>query len=255
MESITFFIFLCIIILLYFNKKSENFQIVGYNSTDIPDYKIDSVYDTETNKLGNILTNLNSRNKKYSIEYINIDKSFTLVNLNLTFPFTNIFKKLIIEYLVKEIPEYKKDKVYILGNLNNIYYKDINNSRIFVFNFNLVNPVNFFTRNIKIGIKLDNIYSFIYMDILNEQNVIKSSEIEFILLDKNSYPNFKFNSVDDLYDPLYLIKNKYHLMDPFLTTGKESIITNDMKVNFEFILNDKKISKGDTPTLTLQKRV
>lgn len=246
---ITIFIILCIIILFYFNKNFENFEIVGYNSTGVPDYKIDSVYDTETYKLESIFTNINIKNQNYNKEYVNVDKTFTLVNINLTFPFTNIFRKLIIDYLVKEIPEYKKDKVYILGNLNNIYYKDTNNARIFVFNFNLVNPVNFFTRNIKIRIKLNNIDLFTsgssYIDInndLNKQNVVKFSEIEYILLDKSSYPNFKFNPVDELLDPYYLIKNKYHLMDPFPTSGKEAIITDNMRVNFQYILDDKKIS-------------
>jgi len=246
---VIFFIILCIIILFYFSKNYENFDIVGYNSTGVPDYKIDSVYDTETYKLENIFTNLNIKNQNYNKDYLNVDPTFTLVNLNLTFPFTNIFKQLIIDYLVKEIPEYKKDKVYILGNLNNIYYKDTNNVRIFVFNFNLVNPRNFFTRNIKIRLKLNNIDLFTsgssYIDItndLNKQNVVKFSEIEYILLDKSAYPNFTFNPVDELLDPLYLIKNKYHLMDPFLTSGKEAIITDNMKINFQYILDDKTIS-------------
>jgi hypothetical protein len=53
---------------------------------------------------------------------------------------------------------------------------------------------------------------------------------------------FSFIPTDKLSEPYYLIKNKYHLLDPFLTSGKDSILTNNDKINFQSILNDKKQS-------------
>ena len=63
--------------------------------------------------------------------------------------------------------------------------------------------------------------------------------MESITLDKNNFVNFTFTPIDKLNEPYYLIKNKYHLLDPFLTSGNDSIITNNHKLNFQSVLNKK----------------
>jgi hypothetical protein len=239
-------IILIIILLVFLYKHTfENFEIVAYNNTIVSENKIDSIYDIESNTLQSLFDNLNLKNKDFKES--NLDKQFKLVNSNLKFPFSNIFKKLIIEYIHDSIPKYKKDKVYILGKVNNIYQKDEVLSRTFIFNFTLVNPVNFFTRNIKIRLNINNINVFLddtfnYFDAIDENLVRLNTNLESITLDKNDYINFTFNPIDKLYEPYYLIKNKYYLLDPFLTSGRESIITNNDKIKFQSILNDKKKS-------------
>ena len=238
-------IIIIILITICLTRNLENFEVVGYNNINVPDYKIVSVYDTETTVLQNIFTKLNTTNPSYKSSYLDNDPTFKVVNNFISFPFTKIFKTLILEYLKNSIVQYNKDKVYILGNFNNIYYKDQDTFRIFVFNFNLVNPVNFFTRNIKIRIRVNNIKSFMnpnssYMNQFNDLNIRKYTELEYIILDQNAYPNFKFKPIN--VQDYYVISNKYHLMDPFVTSGKDFIITDDMKKLFQLVLNDKRKS-------------
>ena len=239
------YILIIIIIIFLYKHTFENFDIVAYNNTNVPNNTIKSIYETESETLQNLFDNLNLQNKDFKES--NLDKQFKLINMNLVFPFSNIFKKLIIEYLHSSIPKYKKDKVYILGKLINIYQKDLDNTRTFIFNFTLVNPVNFFTRNIKIRLKINNINQFLdetfnYLDVIDENLLRLNTNLESITLDKNNYINFTFNPIDNLSEPYYLIKNKFFLLDPFLTSGRESIITNNDKIKFQSILNDKKKS-------------
>lgn len=238
------YILILIILVFLYTQTFENFEsIVAYNNTNIPDYKIDSIYNIETNILQSIFDNLNLQNKDFKES--KLDKQFRLLNINLTFPFSDVFKKIIIEYLYNNIPKYKKDQVYILGQLNNIYQKDDLTFTTFIFNFTLVNPVNFFTRIIRIRLKINNFYKTLLDEINIDENFIKlNTTLESITLDNTvNYVNFTFTPIDTLYEPYYLIKNKYYLLDPFLTSGRESIITNKDKLNFQSILNEKKKSK------------
>jgi hypothetical protein len=236
------YILIIIIIIFLYKHTFENFDIVAYNNTNVPNNIIKSIYETESETLQNLFDKLNLQNKDFKES--NLDKQFKLINMNLVFPFSSIFKKLIIEYIHNSIPKYKKDKVYILGKLINIYQKDLDNTRTFIFNFTLVNPVNFFTRNIKIRLKINNINQFLdetfnYLDVIDENLLRLNTNLESITLDKNNYINFTFNPIDKLSEPYYLIKNKFFLLDPFLTSGRESIITNNDKIKFQSILNDK----------------
>lgn len=231
------YIVILIIIIFIYSKTFENFEIVAYNNTKIPYNKIDSIYDIETNTLQSLFDKLNLKNKDYKDS--NLDNQFKLININLTFPFSQIFKKMIIEYLYDNIPKYEKDKVYILGEFDKIYQKDFGTTRIFIFSFNLVNPINFFKRNIRIRLKINNINlildeKFNYLDVIDENFIKLNTNLESITLDNTvNYINYKFTPIDTLYEPYYLIKNKYHLLDPFLTSGRESVITNKDKLIFQ----------------------
>jgi hypothetical protein len=194
----------------------------------------------ETKRIENILNELNNSNKNYS--GLDSKDTFILLNLNINFSLTDIFKNIVLDYIY-QISEFKKDKVYILGDFTNIYYKDnIDDSRTFILNADLINPVNFFTRTVQIIIKLNNV-SLISTDkfnYINDQNVIKkNSIIQSISLNNTKYENFSYNLNDQLNQNYYLIKNKYHLLDPFLTSGKDMILSYQDKNNFKYTLDGK----------------
>lgn len=240
-------ILILVLILIYFSE-FEQFEVVAYNNEKIPNYKIESIYDTESKELQKVFDNLNSTNKNFKKSVI--DDSFVLLNINLPFEFTKIFKQFILDYLIDNIPKFKKDKVYILGNLINIYQKDsvaTNNviDRTFVFNVTLVNPVNFFTRNIRIRLTLKNVNLILdessnYTNTENDIIIKQLINLESIDLDKNNYKNFTFTPSDSLGNSNYLITNKYHLLDPFSTSGKNMLITENDKIIFQNVLNEKK---------------
>ena len=196
-------IYIIIIIALVFlyTRTYENFEIVAYNNNIIPNYKINSTYDDESNILQNIFNELNLKNKNFKESIL--DKQFTLINTNLIFPFTDIFKLIIIEYLYSNIPKYKNDKVYILGKFNKIYQKDQDTSRIFIFNCKLVNPISFITFDIKIRLQFNNINlildkKFNYIDIIDNNFIKLNTILESIIID-NTDLEFTFNPYDTLY--------------------------------------------------------
>ena len=232
------FYFIILLIIFFFYKNTlETFNIVAYNNTNVQDTTITSIYEHESNILQDLLNDLNLKNNNFKES--KLDDEFKLINTNLIFPFSESFKSLLIEYLYTNIPKYKTDKVYILGKLIDIYQKNYSTSSTFIFNCTLVNPVNFFTRNIRIRLKLNNIHLILDKTHINEHLVKSNTILESITLDKNNFVNFTFTPIDKLNEPYYLIKNKYHLLDPFLTSGNDSIITNNHKLNFQSVLNKK----------------
>lgn len=238
---IIYYIIIIIIIVFLYIREYENFEIVSYNNNNIPNYKINSTYDNDINELQKIFNSLNIKNKNFQDSIL--DDQFKLINSNLIFPFTNVFKSIIIEYIYTNIPKYKNDNVYILGKFNKIYQKDQGTSRIFIFNCTLVNPINFITFNIKIRLKINNINLILdekynYIDIIDNNFIKLNTILESIIIDNPDLKN-TFTPIDNLYEPLYLIKNKYHLLDPFMTSGRESIITKHHKLIFQNILNEK----------------
>jgi hypothetical protein len=101
---------------------NEHFTIVAYNNTVIPKYDSDSTYDTQNKKLINLFNKLKS-NKNYNAD--DISSSGQLYNKNLDFPFTETFKKIILDHLIDQQIFNKADKAYIVGGLNNMYIYDI----------------------------------------------------------------------------------------------------------------------------------
>jgi hypothetical protein len=129
-------------------------------------------------------------------------------------------------------------------------------NRTFIFNFTVIDPNKFISRPFKGKITLKDIELFLnsklinsstqrsYISPINEDLIRLNTNINYISLDKNNSDSI-VNSNDELSQHFYEIKNKYYLMDPFLTSGRENEITNKMKLNFELVL-DKKSKLIDT---------
>lgn len=212
-----------ILILLYFvflNSK-ENF-IVSYNSYKIPDNPIQSIYDSETLSIQQQFFNLN----KVSFDTF----KYTLLNKNLTFSYNDIFKISVLNYL-KNNNIYIKDSLHIQNNIHDIYFLDILPNRIYIFNCDLVNSTHFFTRNIKVQIKVNN----------TNNNILSLSQINVlgIILDTDNYANFSIPMYDELYPTTYQIKNTLHLLDPFITSGQDLVLTSTQITNFNNVLAGK----------------
>lgn len=217
-------ILLLLLILFYFifSKSNEDF-IVAYNNYIIPNNPIQSIYDSETLFIQNQFSKLNK---------VTFDISkFTLHNKNLTFAYNDIFKTSILNYL-KNNNIYIKDSLHIQNNLHDIYILDILPNTIYIFNCDLVNSTHFFTRNIKVKIQVNN---------NNNNNIFSLSQINVlgILLDSDNYATFNIPVYDDLYPTYYQIKNTLHLLDPFITSGKDLVLSSTQITNFNNVLTGK----------------
>lgn len=224
MKNLIIIIILVIIYIYYINIK-ENF--VGYNNTNIPLNHIPNIYENETTELTNILSSLF---KESNFETLN----YNLYNIYIEFPFTTIIKKMIENFFQSFIV--KKDKITVNSNLNKMYWKDIGNDRIFIFNTTILNNTHFTIRNIKVKIIIKDIHNYMIGDnyITTIPYSINSSIniISIKLDDDNSFDNNTITGIDDLQPIYYQIKNTMHLMDPFYTSHNDSVITEKMYQEF-----------------------
>lgn len=225
-----------IIYLLEDNKEHYNTSVVGYNNIEVPAYSIPNIFDSETQELIGIF--------KEAFDDDDVEPlGFKEHNPYIPFPFNASIKELIIDYMKTNIKRFKGDKLEILNDLNKIYYKDYDNDRIFIFNVSLVNNTRFSSRDVRVKLRIKNIGDFIkgvkteqneidYKTDISYQNIVNVLVILSIRLVKSEYIQFEFNGFDSLQPNYYQIKNALGLTEPFITTGKDMIITEEMKKDF-----------------------
>jgi hypothetical protein len=220
--SIALILILIFILILIYNKKNiQQFidvDFAGYNSSVVPENKIETDFDIVSDNLENIL-NSNNLDKDYNEDLSEYD----LFNTNIEFPYLNIFKNFILNYFNKTVTIYKDDNCYI-SEIFNIYFKErVDGYTKYIFYINLVNPVKLFTKSLKIKLSINKI-------------------TEKIILNYITYNNNKIiniNGIDPNSGNFYMIKNRLRLMDPFLTTGKEMIVSKNMIDKFKTVLQMK----------------
>ena len=239
MNNLVYIFLICLVIYYLYSTFKETFLVVGYNNSIVPNYTINNLFDEETKLLDSQFSDL-SLDHNFNI------KSFTLFNTNIPFPFINQFQKLLLSFL-KTVPLINKHKI-TLSDFNNIYYNDSLGNRIFILNVNLQDSTKFTSRNIKVKFVINNISAFIdqksnYLSTFDPSLLDKYCSLIGIMLDKNGYAKFIMNGVDRFDPNFYLINNQLYLMDPFITSKLDMIITQDMKQ--AFLAEHQQITSGN----------
>jgi hypothetical protein len=235
--TVLYIFLICLITYYIYSTFKETFLVVGYNDSIIPNYTIKNLFDEETKILDAQFSNL-SFDHNFNV------KSFTLLNTNIPFPFTNQFQKLLLSFL-KTVPRLNTHKI-TLGDFNNIYFNDdFLGNRIFILNVNVQDSTTFTSRNIKVKFIVNNISAFTtddkksnYLSTFDSTLLDKYTSLVGIILDKNGYAKFNMTGIDKSDPNFYLIYNQLYLMDPFVTIGNDMIITQDMKQKFYKSLAD-----------------
>lgn len=253
-DIVTLFVLflLCYSIYKVLFEVKENYvtEIVGYNNIVVPTFYIPNIFETETQELIKVF--------KEAFKDDNVEPvGYKEHNPNIPFPFEAPIKKFIIDYLKSNINKFKGHKLEITSDLNKVYYKDDGIDRLFIFNINLVDNTQFMTRNVRVKIKIKKIANFIkddkdynvgantkkpevdYRTSIPAQTVINAIELLSIRLDKNNYARFELSGLDSLRPNFYQIKNVLGLMDPFVTSGRDMIVTDKMKTEFETIIKER----------------
>jgi hypothetical protein len=249
-DIVAVFFLLVIVYFIYssFHKEHYVTTIVGSNNILIPAYYIPNIFETETKELIKVFKDAF---KDDNIEPIGYKEH----NPYIPFPFEAPIKKLIIDYLKTNVSKFKGHKLEITTDLNKLYYKNSGQDRLFIFNINLLDNTQFMTRNVRVKIRIKNILRFIkddtdykggeetmierknaeinYRTNIPAQIVINSTELLSIRLDKNNYARFTLTGQDALKPNFYQIKNILGLMDPFVTSGRDMILTEQMKRDFD----------------------
>lgn len=241
MQLLVLFLLLVILYIIT-SKLYENFTepIVGYNNVEVPINYVPNVYEKETVTLSNILQQLLPDS---DIDYTK--NGYILHNDYISFPFNNPIKKMLSDYLKKNIESFKEDKIEINNDLHNIYWKDVGDDRIFIFNVNFLNNTHFITRNIRVKLLVKNIKQFLkdfentnYRTDISSATLINAITIMSIRLDMDIFSLFNIKGLDKLQPTYYQIKNYLHLMDPFSTSSRDMIVSEKMKINFLPVLEE-----------------
>lgn len=263
-DIIALFLIFVFVYLVYSSVSKEHYvtTIVGYNNIAIPAYYIPNIFETETKELIKVFK---EAFKDDNVEPIGYKEH----NPYIPFPFEAPIKKLIIDYLKTNIPKFKGHKLEITTDLNKLYYRNSGDDRLFIFNVNLLDNTQFMTRNVRVKIRIKNILKFIkdntdyelgeqtmaerknaeinYRTNIPAQTVINSTDLLSIRLDKNNYARFTLTGQDALKPNYYQIKNVLGLMDPFVTSGRDMVISEKVKKDFEKeILAKKELLKSLT---------
>ena len=126
--------------------------------------------------------------------------------------------------------------------------------RSFIFNVTVVDPDTFASRELKVKLLVKNIEQFLnpapvnsvstqrsYISPPDQDQVRQNVQIQYLGLEEDMFGIV--NSTDEV-QHFYEIKNKYFLMDPFLTSGKDMIINDKMKASFATVLDEKSVESG-----------
>lgn len=198
-------------------------DLVGYNSSFLPDRKIQTDFDVTSDNL-ELMLNSSNLDKNYKEDL----SEYNLFNENLEFPYTNIFKNIILNHFNRTVSIYKDDNCYI-SEIFNIHFKDNSDgSRTYILYINLVNPVKLFTKSLKIKLSIKN---------FSPTDIPRNITVLYIVYDYNKI--IDVNGIDAYNGNFYMMKNKLHLMDPFLTTGKEMSVSKNMIDKFKTTLEMK----------------
>lgn len=231
------YILIILFLIGFIVSQKETFDVVGLNSELAKHYDQNIMYNQETEKIDNIL------NKLSTMVLPDYKSQYTKYPYIIHFIYDKQIRDIIVNVLLPKFQEVFTDiKIHLPRELYNIYFHDNDKTtRTYIFNVDLVSKNHGFARKLKILLDLKNLQNYILDD---------GSYNNFVTLDKSDI-NIKYIGLDnDLNyfttypsDPLllkeYEIKNKYFLMDPFLTSRKEMEITNEDQTNFNKVVMGK----------------
>lgn len=229
----------CTFLLVYFLISNVIERFSPSNSFQVQKLKITSLYEEDTNVIDNALDFL-------SVNVLpDYRTSFQKYPSYYKFELDDFFKEYILQKIrtaFNQSSKLKGSKLEIVRNLYNIWWKDINNQRHFIFNIDLINKTKFFARKLLVYIKLLNINQFLtdtgeYIPGMKDIVATNLINLEYIGTDNELKYFTVAPSTSDIgkesFTHLYRIKNTLYLMDPFITSGKDMVITDYDRDKFQ----------------------
>lgn len=227
-EGMIVFLVCCIIIvLLLFTGIIETF--VAFNADNVPDKRIVTLYETNTMEINNIIKRFQT------LPLPDFRTVFFRSPYYENFPLSQEFKDKLMHVLRPLFNElYKDTKTEIVRDLYDIYWADsADGTRHFVFALDIHNPVKAFTRRFRVYMTLP-YYKNLQGKIQDENIVINHIAIENDI-DHVSFQSSEHPIGQGDYTKYYKIKNTLYLMDPFITSGKDMMITEEMRMTYDLV--------------------
>lgn len=210
-----------VVYVLYYSQLESFF--VAYNNSDVPINKQDSLDESDIHYLNSVFDDYNTSN------FPDIFNQYTKYS-NSKFDLQTVFNKAVTDKLndiFSKQDKYRGDKIKVVGDIYDLYWKNINKDEHYIFKINITNESKRWTRSFKIYL------------IVNTGDI----NIKTISLEESSMYLSVGGIEKDDYKNYYTIQNTLYLMDPYLTSRKDMIISDKMKYNFEKILQAKSKTK------------
>jgi hypothetical protein len=234
-------VFILGLVLLYIYTKvyrRETF-FVASNNTNIPINKQETLDESDVIYLNKILNEFNMTgfpNTSDYIKYVKGDSKISKIKDLIServitkLRIINRADKLVVRRIKTESEsESESDPFY------DLYWKVIDNNIHCVFKMDIMNRERGWARTFKIYVVVTEASGFVE----RRQDII----IKTISLEEFSYLSFQGINANDEGTMYYKIENTLHLMDPYLTSGKDMKITDSMKKNFNNVLKKKYLTK------------
>jgi hypothetical protein len=242
LKDILYISLILILIYWFYSIFYENFTVYTYNSFYIKD-ESKSPLEIETEKIQKILNNNFINNTEYDLKIF--DKtSFKKISFYENFMYEKNFKEIVLNKLTELLSsDFPNIGLSSSKELENIYWKDISSNRHFIFDITVSSQKYGFTRVFSIYLILNNINNYLFDNgkyipgiIINNSDISIKYIIENITKQTEKLLQGTVYGVPDQY---YKIQNELNLLDPFITSGKSMQITDEIKQNFEKVLQEK----------------
>mgnify|MGYP000356426230 FL=1 len=231
---------------ILFNK--ETFNVSFYNDSDVSNNQ-DTLYEKEVKQLNEMFEQANPET------FPDYRTTYNKLPGYIRFPWQKLVKDLVTSKLLEvflQNPTYRGSKILVVKDMYNIYwYDDKSNNRHLIFTVDVRNDTLKWTRKIKFYAVLNNLSDFVtdtgdYITELNDdfqKQFLDNLSIRTISLEESTV-TLAVKGMDDKignedFHNYYMITNTLHLMDPYLTSGKKMVITDEMRENFEFELKER----------------
>jgi hypothetical protein len=249
-QTITILFIICILVLYFLFSNRESFTHPS-NSFEVPKNKMKTLYEEDTTLIDDTLETINT---SFLPDYISTFKKYPSYY---KFELDELFKEYTIQTIksaFNRIDKLKGSKLEIVRNLYNIWWKDDKNDRYFIFNIDLINKTKFFARKMLVYIKLKDINKFLTDNgdyIPGFKDALTSFDLQLMYIGTDNELKYftvsPSNSVigKENFTHLYRIKNSLYLMDPFITSGRELVISDFDKLKFQQYLMKKEKEQND----------
>jgi len=228
-----------IVYFMWYQKTQEEFDVVPSNSNNV------KVMDGDMIERETDLYDEKFRKAYGGVDEM-VDSTYNNFPASFVFGYNNIFKEVLLTEL-KAITE--DSSIKLIKDINNIYWRDIGDTRSFVFNIQF-STGRMFVGTLRVNILLKNLGQYGLMSGIQNLDMpvlsinLQDIKIENIDIQRVQKMDNNISAYDqDDIKALYRIRNNLGLMDPFVTDGKDMHIYEYMKTSFNQELNRKEERK------------
>lgn len=238
-----------------FLNSYDHFDITAYNDSYVREDDLNTLYVREIIEINEMLEQTNKEPFP-----VNFRETYQKIPGYIRFPWQKMFNKNVILAFGESFgknKKYRDNVLMVVKDMYDIYWYDIDDRRNFVFNIDVRNDTLKWTREFKVFAVLNNVKNFLtdtgdYITEIDDQftkDLQNNIEINSLSLEVSTLTlgtkGFGDAIGSEYFQDFYMIRNTLHLMDPFVTSGKDMVISEEMIKDFDLELKRREELQKD----------